>query len=109
MTASELGDRIEDIEKSLTKVFSLAHRWHSVVLIDEADAFLEKRTDEMSPEARERSKRVAAFLRLLEYYKGLLFPSRWFLRMVLTWVDAGTLLLTTNRSQMAFVRGPSSA
>ncbi len=78
VSASELGDSIVDIEKSLTKVFALAARFHSIMLLDEADAFLEKRTDEVSPEATQRNKRVAAFLRLLEYYKG-------------------TLILTTNR------------
>lgn len=56
VAASELGDSIQDIEKSLTKVFDLAARFHSIMLLDEADAFLEKRTDEMSPEATARNK-----------------------------------------------------
>ncbi|EME76877.1 uncharacterized protein MYCFIDRAFT_43888, partial [Pseudocercospora fijiensis CIRAD86] len=48
----------------------LAASWNAVLLLDEADAFLEKRVDTAG--ARERNKRVAAFLRILEYYKGIL-------------------------------------
>jgi hypothetical protein len=95
MSASELGDTATAIEEHFGHVLRLAASWNAVLLLDEADAFLEKRID--SHDARERNKRVAgktckhfaisskanshntAFLRILEYYRGI-------------------LILTTNRS-----------
>lgn len=70
VSASELGDRAQEIENQFGQVLRLAASWNAVLLIDEADAFLEKRLD--NSEARDRNKRVAAFLRILEYYKGIL-------------------------------------
>ncbi|KAI5359994.1 Putative AAA+ ATPase domain, ATPase, AAA-type, core [Septoria linicola] len=70
VSTAELGDTVAEIEAHFGQVSKLAASWNAVLLLDEADAFLEKRTD--SPEARDRNKRVAAFLRILEYYKGIL-------------------------------------
>jgi SpoVK/Ycf46/Vps4 family AAA+-type ATPase len=50
-------------------VFDLAKTWDTVLLLDEADVFLSKRTkDDLV-----RNAFVAVFLRLLEYYQGILF------------------------------------
>ncbi|EME88499.1 uncharacterized protein MYCFIDRAFT_149152 [Pseudocercospora fijiensis CIRAD86] len=70
VSASELGDTVAAIEEKFGQVLQLAAQWNAVLLLDEADAFLEKRVDHFS--ARDRNKRVAAFLRILEYYKGIL-------------------------------------
>jgi len=45
------------------------NRWDAVLLLDEADVFLEAR----SAHDLERYKLVSIFLRLLEYYEGILF------------------------------------
>ena len=44
-------------------------RWEAVLLLDEADVFLEAR----STHDLERNKLVSIFLRVLEYYEGILF------------------------------------
>ncbi|KAK5745935.1 hypothetical protein LTR17_001064 [Elasticomyces elasticus] len=57
------------LEIALKKVLELSARWNAVLLLDEADAFLEARSDQNT----ERNQQVAAvFLRLLKYYKGVL-------------------------------------
>lgn len=57
VSASELGDTSKEIENYFGQILRLAASWDAVLLIDEADAFLEKRVD--TPEARDRNKRVA--------------------------------------------------
>ncbi|TFY81091.1 hypothetical protein EWM64_g2921 [Hericium alpestre] len=42
--SSDLGTYALDLEEALSKVFALAHRWKAVVLIDEADVYLERAT-----------------------------------------------------------------
>jgi SpoVK/Ycf46/Vps4 family AAA+-type ATPase len=44
-------------------------KWNAVLLIDEADVFLEAR----SAKELQRNQQVSIFLRLLEYYEGILF------------------------------------
>ncbi|KAI9221941.1 hypothetical protein BC828DRAFT_404490 [Blastocladiella britannica] len=65
----ELGTDPASLEFSLQRVLDLAEAWNAVLLLDEADVFLEKR----SSSELTRSGMVAVFLRLLEYYSGLLF------------------------------------
>lgn len=69
VSLGELGSQVDKLEQTLTKILALAERWNAVLLIDEADVFLEKRTSENL----ERNAVVAVFLRLLEYYNGILF------------------------------------
>lgn len=57
-------------ERRLADVLRLATTWKAVVLLDEADVFLEARRDE-SPDAAERNALVAVFLRHLEYFSGI--------------------------------------
>ncbi|KAK5651408.1 hypothetical protein OQA88_12496 [Cercophora sp. LCS_1] len=47
----------------------LANRWGCILLLDEADVFLAKRT----PQDFKRNGLVSVFLRVLEYYAGVLF------------------------------------
>lgn len=54
---------------NLTRIFTISSRWGAVVLIDEADVFLEER----SFANLERNAMVAVFLRQLEYFRGILF------------------------------------
>lgn len=53
------------------KWFNLAERWGVIMLIDEADMYMEQRR----AQDHERNHLVAGFLRALEYYRGILFLS----------------------------------
>lgn len=53
----------------LQDVFDKASRWDAVLLLDEADVVLEQR----SFEDLKRNGIVSVFLRMLEYYEGILF------------------------------------
>ncbi|OTB07005.1 hypothetical protein M426DRAFT_71950 [Hypoxylon sp. CI-4A] len=69
LSAGDLGTNADQVEHSLSQALEMCALWKSVMLIDEADVFLETRkTDNL-----ERNELVSVFLRLLEYYKGLLF------------------------------------
>jgi len=57
------------LDSSLDEIFDIAHAWNAVVLIDEADVFLEER----SVHDIHRNALVAVFLRQLEYFAGILF------------------------------------
>ncbi|TFY60688.1 hypothetical protein EVG20_g7330 [Dentipellis fragilis] len=67
--SGDLGTNADKLDQSLTRVFALAVRWAAVVLIDEADVYLEQR----NLHEIERNAMVAVFLRKLEYYPGILF------------------------------------
>jgi len=73
--SGQLGIRSEDVEKNLEFILKRAQRWGAVLLIDEADVYIRTRGNDIDHNAV-----VAAFLRTLEYFHGLLF-------------------MTTNRSQ----------
>ncbi|KAK7956484.1 uncharacterized protein PG986_005706 [Apiospora aurea] len=68
-TTGDIGYEPAEVERSLEKLFTLAHHWGCVVLLDEADVFLAKR----SKEDLKRTGLVSVFLRILEYYQGILF------------------------------------
>ncbi|KAH9835014.1 P-loop containing nucleoside triphosphate hydrolase protein [Rhodofomes roseus] len=67
--AADLGTNAESVDTNLTTVFKISAAWGAVVLIDEADVFLEER----SLQFLERNAMVAVFLRQLEYFRGILF------------------------------------
>ncbi|KAI8625310.1 P-loop containing nucleoside triphosphate hydrolase protein [Xylariaceae sp. FL1651] len=69
MDAASLGSSMTEIEKNLATVFELAEKWRAITLLDEADVFLEQRR----PSELERNRLVAAFLRAIEYFGGVLF------------------------------------
>jgi len=68
VSVGELGTDVEMLEKRLSVILQTAQRWNAVLLIDEADIFLEARE---SGDV-ERNAMVGTFLRLLEYYNGIL-------------------------------------
>ncbi|KAJ3039967.1 hypothetical protein HDV00_011633 [Rhizophlyctis rosea] len=69
VTMGELGLTPDDMEKRLTDVLSLCAEWNALVLLDEADVFLEQRaTSDIV-----RNAMVVVMLRLLEYHPGILF------------------------------------
>ncbi|KAF4625596.1 hypothetical protein G7Y89_g12572 [Cudoniella acicularis] len=69
VTCGELGTTAPALEESLERVLDIASSFGAVLLLDEADVFLEQRT----PHDVQRNALVSIFLRLLEYYKGILF------------------------------------
>ncbi|KAI0844815.1 hypothetical protein F5Y00DRAFT_273573 [Daldinia vernicosa] len=68
-TAGDIGYKPEDVERNMENHFKLAHRWGCVLLLDEADVFLAKRDQKDI----QRNGLVSVFLRILEYYSGILF------------------------------------
>ncbi|KIX92613.1 uncharacterized protein Z520_11642 [Fonsecaea multimorphosa CBS 102226] len=68
VTCGDVGTSAETVEKYLESVLLLGSIWECVVLLDEADVFLEERqvTD------LARNALVSVFLRVLEYYDGIL-------------------------------------
>ncbi|KAI1302934.1 hypothetical protein F5Y03DRAFT_407401 [Xylaria venustula] len=68
VTCGDIGTKAEEVEKYLEVVLLLGKTWGCVVLLDEADVFLEQR----SLSNLERNALVSVFLRVLEYYDGIL-------------------------------------
>lgn len=69
ITCGDLGITPSEVEKNLSQIFRLANLWDCVLLLDEVDTFFSERdrTDLV------RTSIVAVFLRILEYYDGILF------------------------------------
>lgn len=69
VSTGELSIEVKDLEKQLSEIFRLGARWNAVVLLDEADVLMSQRTTQ----DLRRNAIVAVFLRMLEYYRGMLF------------------------------------
>ncbi|RMZ82515.1 hypothetical protein DV737_g1970, partial [Chaetothyriales sp. CBS 132003] len=69
VSAGDLGTDPRSLEKQLQNILDIAHSWGAILLLDEADVFLEKR----SIHGIHRNALVSIFLRLLEYFQGILF------------------------------------
>lgn len=88
VSSGDLGTRAETLDQRLSRILDMASTWKCVLLIDEADGtytfhpaairslpltarpvFLEERTSADI----ERNSLVSIFLRVLEYYQGILF------------------------------------
>ena len=69
ISAGDIGSENSRVEKHLSTVFRMVVKWNAVVLLDEADVFMEQR----SSSDLERNRLVSIFLRILEYYEGILF------------------------------------
>lgn len=65
---SQLGTDEEALEKHLRMVLDRAARWRAILLIDEADVYVHERGNDVQQNAI-----VGVFLRVLEYYRGILF------------------------------------
>jgi hypothetical protein len=64
----ELGTTVKEVEENLEHVFARVVRWRAVLQFDECEIFLSHRGNDL-----ERSAIVGIFLRMLDYYEGLLF------------------------------------
>ena len=68
MTCGDVGTKAEEVEKYLESVLHLGKLWDCVVLLDEAEVFLERR----SLDDLQRNALVSVFLRVIEYHEGIL-------------------------------------
>jgi hypothetical protein len=66
--SGQLGLSVSAMEAALKEALTRAQRWGAVMLIDEADVYIKKRSDDITANAV-----VGVFLRVLEYFDGLLF------------------------------------
>ncbi|KAG9128021.1 hypothetical protein FRC07_006135 [Ceratobasidium sp. 392] len=67
ISCGELAFQASSLESQLYEILDIAAGWNCVVLIDEADIFLQARNNDI-----ERSALVSVFLRVLEYHNGVL-------------------------------------
>ncbi|MFC3606384.1 ATP-binding protein [Stutzerimonas tarimensis] len=66
--SGQLGLSVAEMEQTLKATLTRAQRWGAVMLIDEADVYIKRRDDNITANAV-----VGVFLRVLEYFNGLLF------------------------------------
>ena len=69
VSVGELGKDAGQLEAALTTILELAKLWEAVLLLDEADVFLEAR----SLHELQRNAMVGVFLRILEYHQRIIF------------------------------------
>ncbi|KAL9126352.1 MAG: hypothetical protein Q9217_004582 [Psora testacea] len=68
ISAGELGHDPKTLEEQLSHISQRAHHWKALVLLDEADVFVQARSVDSHQNAR-----VSVFLRKLEYNQGIMF------------------------------------
>ncbi|KAM5353992.1 hypothetical protein ACJ41O_000642 [Fusarium nematophilum] len=68
VTCGDIGTEPAEVERYLGDVLEIGKAWGCVVLLDEADVFLEER----SFSDQKRNAIISIFLRILEYYDGIL-------------------------------------
>lgn len=69
LSAGEIGIMPTTVEREIKAALEKCAKWNAILLLDEADVFLEKR--ELN--SLKRNELVSIFLRLLEYYEGMMF------------------------------------
>ena len=69
ISCGDLGTEPELLEVKLKEVFEYAVTWKAILLLDEADIFLQER----DVQDVKRNALVSIFLRELEYFDGILF------------------------------------
>ncbi|KAK7433891.1 AAA family [Colletotrichum acutatum] len=72
ISVADVGTKARHVEANLGRIFTLATSWKAILLIDEADVFLEKRGIGIAA-STDRNALVSVFLRVLEYYQGIMF------------------------------------
>ncbi|KAI0966031.1 P-loop containing nucleoside triphosphate hydrolase protein [Xylaria arbuscula] len=69
LSASDLGTSPSKVDAGLMKALECCQLWDAVLLLDEADVYLEARDSN----SLARNELVSIFLRRLEYYQGFMF------------------------------------
>lgn len=65
---SQLGVKVDDIEKKFTHILENSKRWNAILVINEADVYIRERGQDI-----EQNAIVGVFLRLLEKSNGIIF------------------------------------
>ncbi|KAK7981177.1 hypothetical protein PG989_013634 [Apiospora arundinis] len=73
VSVADVGTQAKHVEANLSKIFALAATWQAILLIDEADVFLESRGRGGVVQSTDKNALVSVFLRVLEYYQGIMF------------------------------------
>lgn len=74
LSVSTLKMKPKKLETRLMKKFEVATLWGAIMLLDEADVYLSPRKySPLAPDASQGNALTGVFLRILEYYKGILF------------------------------------
>jgi hypothetical protein len=68
ISAGELGEDPSALESRLSLIFRLTSHWKALVLLDEADVFVQERSTNHNTNGL-----VSVFLRKLEYFQGVMF------------------------------------
>ncbi|KAL3426801.1 ATPase [Phlyctema vagabunda] len=71
ITCADIGTEPAQVDRNLERYFSLGESWGAVMLLDEADIYLEQR--ERGLAELQHNSLVSIFLKALEIYKGILF------------------------------------
>jgi SpoVK/Ycf46/Vps4 family AAA+-type ATPase len=71
ISVAEIGATASKAEARLDRYLANAARWRAVLLVDEADVFLEDRSIQ-SANSSNRNALVSVLLRCLEYYQGII-------------------------------------
>jgi DNA polymerase III delta prime subunit len=71
ISVAEIGTNASKAEARLNLILDNAARWRAVLLMDEADVFLEERSSQ-SADSANRNALVSVLLRCLEYYEGII-------------------------------------
>ncbi|KAL2840684.1 P-loop containing nucleoside triphosphate hydrolase protein [Aspergillus pseudoustus] len=91
LSAGDLGTDAPQLENKLKDILSIVPKWGAVLLLDEADVFMEARSNA----DLQRNELVSIFLRLLEYYEKYRNNADE-LTQIIAW---GLLFLTSNRPE----------
>ncbi|KAG8753865.1 hypothetical protein FRC11_007075 [Ceratobasidium sp. 423] len=78
VSLGELYGSSEGIEMTLKRILEISSLWKAVVLIDEAEDFLNERSDE----SYLSSSSVGSFLRVLEYHSGIVILTTNYVRNI---------------------------
>lgn len=70
LSLGTLGTTPAELEQRLGQIMNMAAKWDALILLDEADSFLETRSSKSS---LERNAMVSVMLKLVEYFSGILF------------------------------------
>ncbi|KAL9582655.1 MAG: hypothetical protein Q9212_003177 [Teloschistes hypoglaucus] len=67
ISAGDLGQDPKVLEEQLSTIFRLTHHWKAILLLNEADVFVQSRSSNNPHNAL-----VSVFLRTLEHYRGIM-------------------------------------
>ncbi|KAI5083032.1 hypothetical protein GOP47_0002775, partial [Adiantum capillus-veneris] len=70
ISAFELGEEAAEVEARLIQIMEIAYNWRAILLLDEADAYLQRREEGVDVK---RNLLTGVFLRVLEYHRGVMF------------------------------------